>query len=197
LGRLKLFEPDQVAFSDPIDLCGEDIMWIKLAVRSAFVVALFGMGFVVAPPARADVQVGVLSRRSSGATSYIMVSDQPFNCVFTPSAGGPLQYYQANIHRVGAQVGFSSAVALGWAVLAPSPHVGPGALAGLYGGLSAGAAIGVGAGANGLLGGNNSFALQPVSVEGQSGLNVVATATQLELHPVALPIHHYRHRHPH
>ena len=78
-----------------------------------------------------------------GATSYIIVSDQPFNCIFTPSAGGPVQYYQANIHRVGAQVGFSSNVALGWAVFATTP------------------------------------------------------ATQLELYPVALPTHHYRHRHPH
>lgn len=108
-----------------------------------------------------------------------------------PSAGGPVQYYQATIHRVGAQVGFSSNVALGWAVFAPTLSVGPGALAGVYGGVSAGAAIGVGA--NGLVGGNNSFALQPVSVEGQSGLNLVATATQLQLHAAAVPADHYRH----
>ncbi len=167
-------------------------MYIKRAVRSAFAVALVGMGLAVTTPARADVEVGMLSCRSLGTTSYIIVSDQPFNCIFTPSAGGPIQYYQATIHRVGAQVGFSSNVALGWAVFAPTPRVGPGALAGVYGGVSAAAAIGVGVGANGLVGGNNSFALQPVSVEGQSGLNVVATATRLELHPV--PVHHYRHR---
>jgi hypothetical protein len=172
-------------------------MCIKRNVKSALTVALFGVGLAVMTPARADVQVGVLTCRSLGAASYIIVSDQPFNCVFTPSAGGPLQYYQANIHRFGAQVGFSSNVALGWAVFAPTPRVGPGALAGTYGGLSAGAAIGVGVGANGLLGGNNSLALQPVSVEGQSGLNVVATATQLEVHPAAVSTHHYRHRHHH
>jgi len=168
-------------------------MCIKLAVRSAFAVALFSMAFAATAPARADVQVGVLSCRSLAAASYIIVSDQPFNCIFTPSVGGPVQYYQATIHRVGAQVGFSSNVALGWAVFAPAPSVGPGALAGVYGGVSAGAAIGVGVGANGLVGGNNSFALQPVSVEGQSGLSVVATATQLQLHAVATPAHHYRH----
>lgn len=172
-------------------------MCIKRNINSALAVALIGMGLAVTTPARADVQVGVLTCRSLSAASYIIVSDQPFNCVFAPSAGGPLQYYQANIHRVGAQVGFSNNVALGWAVFAPTPRVGPGALAGIYGGLSAGAAIGVGVGANGLLGGNNSFALQPVSVEGQSGLNVVAAATQLELHPAAVSTHHYRHRHHH
>lgn len=174
------------------------MLCIKLAVRSALAVTLVGTGLAVTTPARADVEVGVLSCRSSGATSYVIVSDQPFNCVFTPGTGGPVQYYQATIHRVGAQIGFNNNVALGWAVFAPTPRVGPGALAGVYGGFSAGAAVGVGVGANGLVGANNSFALQPVSVEGQSGLNVVATATQLELRPVALPVHHYRHhRHHH
>ncbi len=172
-------------------------MCIKLAVRSAFAVALFGMAFAATTPARADVQVGVLTCRSLAAASYIIVSDQSFNCIFTPSVGGPAQYYQATIHRVGAQVGVSNNVALGWAVFAPSPGVGPGGLAGVYDGVSAGAAIGVGVGANGLVGGSNSFALQPVSVEGQSGFNVVAAATQLQLNAVAVPAPHYRHRRHH
>jgi Protein of unknown function (DUF992) len=135
-----------------------------------------------------------LSCQSLGATSYIIVSNQPFNCIFTLTAGGPVQYYRATIHRVGAQVGFNSNIVLGWAVFAPTPRVGPGALAGIYGGVSAGAATGTGVGANGLVGGSNSFALQPVSVEGQSGLNVVATATQVELYALAVPVHHYGHR---
>lgn len=167
-------------------------MCIKLIVRSAFTIALLVLA--VTRPARADVEVGTLSCRSLGSASYIIVSDQPLNCVFTPSVGGPVQYYQATIHRVGAQVGFSNNVTLGWVVFAPTPRVGPGALAGIYGGVSAGAAIGIGVGANGLVGGNNSFALQPVSFEGQSGLNLVATATKLELAATAIPVHHYRHR---
>jgi hypothetical protein len=175
---------------------------IELATRSTCAVALIGsslgfsLGFslAAATPARADVEVGTLSCRSAAPSSYLIVSDQPLNCVFTPSAGGPLQYYQANLHRVGAQAGFSDNVALGWIVFAPTSRVGPGALAGVYGGVSAGAAVGVGAAANGLVGGNNSFALQPVSVEGQSGFNVVATATELQLQPVIVPEHHYRHR---
>ncbi len=70
-------------------------------------------------------------------------------------------------------------------------------LGGGYGGVSAGAAVGVGGAANGLVGGYNSFALQPVSVEGQTGLNVVATVTGLELRPVALHArpHRYHRRH--
>src|SRR5262249_45892000 len=73
--------------------------------------------------------------------------------------------------------------------------VGPGALAGGYVGASAGAAIGVGVAANGLVGGlNNSFALQPLSFEGQTGLHAIATVTGLDLRPV-MPVRHPR-RHP-
>jgi hypothetical protein len=86
------------------------------------------------------------------------------------------------------------------AIETPTPHVGPGSLAGGYGGVTAGAAVGVGAGANGLVGGANSFALQPLSVQGELGLNVIATVTGLELEPV-LPAphrrHHRHHRHYH
>jgi hypothetical protein len=171
-------------------------MRITLVIRSAFIAALFGLALPITTPARADVQVGVLNCRSSAATSYVIVSNQPFDCIFSPSAGGPVQHYQAAIHRLGAQVGVSNNVTLGWAVFAPTATIGPGALAGTYGGVSAGAALGVGGGANGLVGGSSSFALQPISVEGQSGFNVVATATTLELHAVAAPVHHYRHR-PH
>ena len=169
-------------------------MRMKVAARAAFAVALFGLGVAVTTPARAAIEVGLLSCRSADSSTYVFVSDQPFNCVFTPSAGGPVQYYQANIHRIGAQAGFNSHTALEWAVFAPTMQLGPGSLAGVYGGFSAGAAFGVGVGANGLVGASNSFTLQPVSFEGQAGINVVATATEVELHPV-LPARHYRRHH--
>jgi Protein of unknown function (DUF992) len=140
-------------------------MRIKLVIRSAYLAALVGLALPITTPARADVQVGVLSCRSLAATSYVIVSNQPFDCIFSPSAGGLAQHYQAAIHRLGAQVGLSSNVTLKWAVFAPTATVGPGALAGTYG-VSAGAALGVGVGANGLVGGSSSFALQPISVGG-------------------------------
>jgi hypothetical protein len=173
------------------------MMRIKLAASAAFAAALFGLGVAATSPAHAEAQVGLLSCRSADASSYVIVSNQPFTCVFTPSVGGPQQFYQADIRRVGAQAGFANNTALEWAVFAPSVSVGPGALAGTYGGFSAGAAFGVGVGANGLVGGSgNSFALQPLSFEGQGGaLNVVATATQVQLQAV-VPMHHrWHHRH--
>jgi Protein of unknown function (DUF992) len=138
----------------------------------------------------------VLSCRSPGTAGYIVFSARTFDCVFTPSSGAPPQYYQGQVQRFGAQIGFTNDVALAWAVFSATSRVGLGALAGGYVGVSAGAAVGIGAGANGLVGGlNNAFAFQPVSVEGQTGLNVIATVTGLDLRAVRPVVrHHRRHR---
>ena len=169
-------------------------MLIKFAARSAFTATLLGLALTATTPAHAYVEAGMLSCRSPGTAGYIVFSSRTFNCVFNPASGAPLQYYQATVQRFGAQIGFTNDVALGWIVFAATSHLGAGALAGGYIGGSGGATIGVGVGANGLVGGlNNSFALQPVSVEGQTGLNVIATVTGLELRPV-VPARRHRHR---
>ena len=168
-------------------------MPIKFGACSAFAAALFGLALTTMP-AHAYVDAGMMSCRSPGTASYIVFSARTFDCVFTPSSGAPPQYYQATVQRVGAQIGFTNDVVLGWAVLAATSRVGPGALAGGYVGASGGAAVGVGVAANGLVGGlNTSFALQPISVEGQSGLNAIATVTGLDLRPVVPVRHHRRH----
>jgi hypothetical protein len=76
----------------------------------------------------------------------------------------------------------------------------PGDLAGNYGGVQGNASVGVGLGANALVGGsNNSIALQPVSAEAQTGLNVSAGLTDLELQSVDRPasprVRRRHHRH--
>jgi uncharacterized protein DUF992 len=158
--------------------------------------AALSFGFVVAVPmaARADVEAGMLTCRSVQPSNFVVVSAQTYNCLFAPASGGPPQRYEATIHRFGAQIGVSEDAQLGWAVFAATPRVRPGALAGGYGGVSAGATVGIGGNANGLVGGlDNSFALQPVSLEGQTGLNVVATVTSLDLRAVAPERRHRRH----
>jgi hypothetical protein len=68
-----------------------------------------------------------------------------------------------------------------WAVYAPSAR-GPGVLAGTYTGATAEATVAVGLGANALIGGSNrTVALQPLSVTGQTGLNLAAGVASLEL----------------
>jgi hypothetical protein len=169
-------------------------MSMKYGIRSLFAAALFALAFPVVP-AHAYVEAGMLSCRSPGSTGYIVFSSRTFDCVFTPSSGAPAQYYQGTVQRFGAQLGFSNDVAMGWAVFAATTRLGPGALAGGYVGATGGAAIGVGGAANGLVGGlNNAFSLQPISLEGGLGLNVIATVTGLELQPVKPVRHHRRHR---
>jgi hypothetical protein len=142
--------------------------------------------FASSPPvavAQSPVAVGVLECRAGQSTTFIVGSIRDFDCIFTPT-DGPLQRYGGTIQRLGVDLGWSGTTALVWQVFAPTNVIGPGALAGGYGGVSAGAAVGVGLGANALAGGlNNSFALQPVSVEGQTGLNAFAGVAGLELRP--------------
>jgi hypothetical protein len=69
-------------------------------------------------------------------------------------------------------------------VIAPTAALGPGALAGNYVGGTASATVGVGLGANALVGGsNNSIALQPLSIEANRGLNVAAGIAAMTLTP--------------
>src|SRR5215216_2357929 len=131
--------------------------------------------------AQSRFAVGVLECRAGPSTTFIVGSIRDFDCLFRPD-NGPPQRYGATIQRLGLDLGWSNDAALVWQVFAPTVVIGPGALAGGYGGVSAGAAVGVGLGANALAGGlDSSFALQPVSVEGQTGLNAFAGVASLEL----------------
>jgi hypothetical protein len=58
----------------------------------------------------------------------------------------------------------------------------PGALTGGYAGGTASATVGVGIGANALIGGSgNTIALQPLSIQGSTGLNVAAGIAAITL----------------
>ncbi|HET7682001.1 MAG TPA: DUF992 domain-containing protein [Xanthobacteraceae bacterium] len=131
------------------------------------------------------VQIGVLECAGGPSVGYVIGSNAALNCVFRPSTRRGGEGYVGSMNRVGLDVGVTTGTGLGWLVFAPSRNVSRGALAGSYGGVSANAAVGVGGGANVLVGGlNNSITLQPVSVQGQTGLNLAATVTNVELRPV-------------
>lgn len=72
-----------------------------------------------------------------------------------------------------------------WAVIAPTRGFHHGALAGRYVGASGSASLGVGVGANALIGGSHrSIALQPLSIERQTGVNLALGIAGLTLHSV-------------
>ena len=71
---------------------------------------------------------------------------------------------------------------LAWAVFAPTQGIAAGALAGEYVGASGDIGLGLGVGANVLVGGSGrTIALQPLSVEGSVAVNVVLGVSMLKL----------------
>ena len=133
------------------------------------------------PASAQQVQAGALECRGGESISFIVGSVSEFNCIFRPNVG-PAQQYRARLTRAGVDVGVTAVSGLGWAVFAPTNVIGLGDLSGNYGGATAGGAFVIGGGANVMYGGsNNSFALQPLSLEGQVGINVYAGVAGLEL----------------
>jgi hypothetical protein len=132
---------------------------------------------ILAAPVSADaagVKVGVLTCHEASGWGFIVESTRDLRCVFSPSSG-PSSRYTGHISKFGVDIGYMGASVIVWSVVASEMHAAPDALAGEYAGVTGGASVGVGLGANVLVGGSNkSISLQPVSFEGNTGLNVAA-----------------------
>jgi hypothetical protein len=130
---------------------------------------------------KATVRAGYLTCHVSSGWGIIFGSSRDMHCSYAMQPGYT-EYYTGSITKFGADIGYLSSAVMIWAVLAPTTNLGQGALAGTYAGATASAAVAVGAGANVLIGGfNHSIALQPVSIEGQNGLNIAAGVAALSL----------------
>ena len=152
-------------------------------MRRLYTAIVFAILFAApAPPATAQsaVEVGVLECRGNTA-AFIVGSVTDMSCVFRRSGGAP-EPYGATMRRLGIDIGIAQDVAVAWAVFSPTRQLAIGDLAGTYVGGAASATLGIGIGANALVGGsNNSIALQPLSVQGQVGLSIAAGVASLEL----------------
>jgi hypothetical protein len=139
--------------------------------------------FVARPQAATRVEVGVLTCTASGSRGFIVGSTRYLRCRLHHR--GRDEYYTGTIRKFGLDIGATRQARIAWAVLAPTRALPPRSLAGSYGGLSAEATIGVGVGANALIGGSSkSIVLQPLSVQAQRGLNIAAGVAALHLRPV-------------
>jgi len=126
-------------------------------------------------------KVGTLTCRTSATIGLILGSHQKLRCSFTPDSGAG-EHYVGHINRLGVDVGIRAGGILVWAVLAPTNGWHHGALAGKYVGASGSASFGLGVGANVLIGGSHrSIALQPLSLEGKSGVNLAVGVAGLTL----------------
>jgi hypothetical protein len=150
----------------------------KLAAVMA--AAALTIGTAAAQP-RERIQAGTLGCDISGGIGLIIGSQRALNCSFTPSLPGPVEFYVGTLTKFGVDLGVTAGGSMVWLVYAPTNRP-AGALAGSYAGASAEASVVAGVGANVLIGGSNrTVELQPVSLQGQTGLNLAAGVGDIEL----------------
>jgi hypothetical protein len=131
-------------------------------------------------PNRGGVNVGSLTCNASGGVGFVFGSSRTLSCLFT-RPDSTAERYEGTVRRFGVDIGFTRESTIVWMVFAPG-SIAPGALGGEYAGPSAQGTVGVGVGANVLLGGSsNQITLQPVSVEGSVGLNAAAGVAAMSL----------------
>ncbi len=150
-----------------------------VAAATAAVSVTFASGAI----AGERVEIGLLTCGVKGGASFIFGSTRELRCLFRASPGDEGERYEGSIHKYGLDLGITNNAYLTWTVFAPS-RVGAGALAGKYYGVAADASAVVGGGANVLAGGSgNTISLQPLSLQGQTGLNAAVAVAEVELHP--------------
>jgi hypothetical protein len=133
-------------------------------------------------PAQPSLRVGTLACDVSAGIGLFVVQKQTLRCTFTPNGGGRVDAYTGKIDEFGVALGEVAAGHLVWGVIAAAPGLPRGALAGTYAGLGGGGPRGGGRGApviNPRTG--RAFSLQPISVEGQTGLNIAGGVTTVTL----------------
>ncbi len=164
----------------------------RQSFRAAFIaglgLALAAAGLFSALPAKAQEKVGLLECNVSPGVGYVITSSRALACRFTPAQGGRPEYYVGTINQFGLDLGVTGPGQLVWGVFAPSAGLRHHVLAGRYVGATAEASLGAGLGANALVGGSDrTIALQPLSINAQTGINLAAGVADLTLEPAPRP----------
>lgn len=168
------------AVGRPALLAGAAISSIRgRAMVCAFLAVLFA---APSAQARPPFRVGGLTCSTGPRVGLVLGSRQDMRCVFVASATGQQYVYTGTIRRLGVDIGVTRGGTLFWAVFARNSQIGRGTLRGSYVGASGNVALGLGLGAKVLIGGSRrTITLQPLSVEGQIGLNVALGVANLVL----------------
>jgi Protein of unknown function (DUF992) len=133
------------------------------------------------PVVAQELKAGVLSCDVSAGMGLVLGSQKPVSCSFTPDGDGRREDYGGSITKFGLDLGHTRSSRMIWVVFT-NTVAGPGFLAGDYFGATGEATVGAGLGANVLLGGSNrTVALQPISLSGQTGLNLAVGVAALQL----------------
>jgi hypothetical protein len=150
----------------------------RLAVATGAI--LIGAGVL---PAAAGVKVGVLQCQVGAGVGLIVLKEEKLVCTFHSNTGAS-EHYHGHMTKVGLEVGVTGGSIIVWAVAAATNDYKAGSLAGEYAGISADATAVYGVGANALVGGSaKSIALQPLSVQGQVGIDIGLGIGAMSLKP--------------
>lgn len=156
---------------------------LSVVATSTIVAGLLMPGHALAQQTK-NTQVGVLRCNVAGGVGLILGSSKKIDCTFNRK-NGTSERYVGRVGKLGLDIGVTRKSIILWAVFAPSAIEDRGALAGRYAGVSAEATIGVGVGANVLVGGRNVVTFQPLSASAQRGLNIAGGIGSIVLEPVA------------
>lgn len=138
------------------------------SLAALFAAVAFSSG---AANAQAKLKAGTLTCRGGAGVGLILGSQRTYDCTF--SGKNRTEHYRATVTRIGLDIGITGKSVILWKVFASTDTPGARLLAGTYAGAAASAALGVGGGAQVLVGGSkNSIVLQPLSVQGEKGINL-------------------------
>jgi len=156
-------------------------------IRSFILASLIAIALPFSANAQERVELGKLECFVDEGTGFIIGSTKDISCVFTSidETREPDNYFGV-INKLGIDIGSTEQSYISWLVIAPNfSNYERGFLQGDYVGASASASIAIGLGANVLVGGSNqTFALQPVSVQTQEGLNIAVGVAEIELRAI-------------
>jgi hypothetical protein len=155
-------------------------------VKTTFVAAATAVAALLVSSSLASAAptlvAGTLTCYGQGSIGSIIGSKQTLRCSFNPEGPGRNARYAGSISRIGVDIGTTGLSTMIWTVLATTSSLPRGALEGTFAGLSADASIGIGGGANALIGGSNkSIVLQPLSLKGQTGMNLAIGIAEFTL----------------
>lgn len=150
----------------------------------AALAATASIGATTLPSQAKMVEAGFIVCQVAGGDGFVFGSTKSVECTYTPgdSSRQP-ERYSGQISRFGVDLGFTGDGLLKWAVLAKTHDAyDGGALAGRYVGAGSEVTAGLGLGSNILVSTTtDKWVLQPVSISGQTGLNIAFGITGFEL----------------
>lgn len=154
---------------------------MRRGILILFCLSLF-VGASQANAQESRARAGELVCRGGPSVGLIVGSSQRLSCTFRSFETGRRYMYSGTMSRVGLDIGVTSGSRLLWLVFSAQSRVKRNTLAGRYVGASGDASFGFGLGANILIGGRNrSISLQPLSIQGQTGVNLAVGVSRLTL----------------